>query len=202
MAIAETFPWWIALLAALMLAAMVVWANQREAAWRASEARADEAESRALAAEVVLTAQARAQAATATALAQTNGPETAVDRGLSVLLAAERDPSVERLRALSDTFGPAALSVVRPEVEHLLSGGLHLGGSSAYQLSVLASTTPAADEAAVRTRERWTYDERTADDRRARCLIETSDQTYSLRRAGTDWQIASIQLAATSRTDC
>jgi hypothetical protein len=69
-------------------------------------------------------------------------------------------------------------------------------------LNVLASTTPAADEAAVRTRERWTYDERTADDRRARCLIETSDQTYSLRRAGTDWQIASIQLAATSRTDC
>src|SRR5918911_844841 len=93
-----------------------------------------------------------------------------------LLLAAERDPSLERLRALSDAFGPAALAMVRPEVEHLLSGGLHLGGSSDYELTVLATETPGPDQADVRTRERWVYDERAADDRRARCLVETSEQ--------------------------
>jgi Tfp pilus assembly protein PilE len=202
MALAGALPWWIALLAVLALAAMIVWANQREEALRASEARAELAETRAATAEAQLTAQAEAQAATATALARVNSPEAAVDRSLSLLLAAEREPSPERLRALSDAFGPDALAVVRPEVEHLLSGGLHLGGSSTYELSVVATATPETDQAEVRTHERWIYDERAADDRRVRCLVETSDQTYALHRAGSAWQVADIHLDSSSRTDC
>jgi type II secretory pathway pseudopilin PulG len=202
MAIAGAFPWWITLVAVLLLAAMVVWANQREAALRASDARANQAEARAEIAEALVTAQAQAQVATATALAQSRSPAAAVDRSLSVLLAAERDPSDERLRALNDTFGPAALEVVRPEVEHLLSGGLHLSPGSVYEFSVVASDSPSPDQAEVRTRERWTYDERTADDQRARCLVEISEQLYRLRRAGSDWQIADIHLATSSRMDC
>ena len=202
MAIAGAFPWWITLVAVLLLAAMVVWANQREAALRASDARASQAEARAEIAEALVTAQAQAQVATATALAQSRSPAAAVDRSLSVLLAAEREPSEERLRALNDTFGPAALAVVRPEVEHLLSGGLHLGAGSVYEFSVLASDSPGPDEAQVRTRERWTYDERTADDQRARCLVEISEQLYRLRRTGNDWQIADIHLATSNRMDC
>lgn len=202
MAIAGAFPWWITLVAVLLLAAMVVWANQREAALRASDARANQAEARAEIAEALVTAQAQAQVATATALAQSRSPAAAVDRSLSVLLAAERDPSDERLRALNDTFGPAALEVVRPEVEHLLSGGLHLSPGSVYEFNVVASDSPAPDQAEVRTRERWTYDERTADDQRARCLVEISEQLYRLRRAGSDWQIADIHLATSSRMDC
>jgi hypothetical protein len=202
MAIAGAFPWWITLVAVLLLAAMVVWANQREAALRASDARASQAEARAEIAEALVTAQAQAQVATATALAQSRSPAAAVDRSLSVLLAAERDPSDERLRALNDTFGPAALEVVRPEVEHLLSGGLHLSPGSVYEFSVVASDSSAPDQAEVRTRERWTYDERTADDKRARCLVEISEQLYRLRRTGSDWQIADIHLATSSRLDC
>jgi hypothetical protein len=202
MAMAGTFPWWVTLLAVLLLAAMIVWANEREAALRASEARASQAEARAELTEALVTAQAQAQVATATALAQVSSPAAAVDRSLSVLLAAERDPSDARLRALNDTFAPAALAIVRPEVEHLLSGGLHLGGGSVYELSVLASNSPAPDQAEVRTRERWTYDERTADDQRARCLVEISDQIYRLQRAGSEWQIMDINLAKSNRMDC
>jgi hypothetical protein len=202
MAMAEAIPWWITLLAVLLLAGMVVWATQREAALRASEVRASQAEARAEVAEALVTAQAQAQVATATALAQASSPAAAVDRGLSVLLAAERDPQDEHLRALSATFGPDALALVRPEVEHLISGGLHLGGLSAYELSVLASDNSAPDQAEVHTRERWTYDERTPDDQRARCLVETSDQIYRLRRAGSEWQIADIQLATSNRMEC
>lgn len=213
MALFGALPWWIALLAVLLLAGMVVWANQREAVLKTSDARASLAEERAATLEAVVTVQARTQDATATALALVGSPEAAVDRSLSMLLAAERDPTQERLRALSDAFGPAALTVVRPEVEHLLSGGLHLGGDSAYELDVLVvptrapeaateSATPTPGQASVSTRERWTYDERNADDQRSRCLVETSDQTYTLQQAGSDWQVVDIKFATASRTDC
>ena len=202
MAISSVFPAWITLIALLLLVAVVLWANQRDQALQASEARAGQAESRAATAEAAVTAQAQVQAATATALAYTNSPEAAVDRSLSLILAAEREPTDQRLRALSDAFGPNALSVVRPEIEHLLSGGLHLGGESGYDLSVVMTSSPGPDEAQVQTRERWTYDERGADDHRARCLIETSDQTYILQKPGVDWQVSDIQLGTSMRADC
>jgi hypothetical protein len=202
MAITGVLPVWIALLALGLLVAVVIWANQREAALQASESRASQAETRAATAEAVVTAQAEMQAATATALAYASSPEATVDRSLSLVLATERDPTDQHLRALNDAFGAAALAVMRPEVDHLLSGGLHLGGESGYELSVLATANPSPDQAQVHTRERWTYDERNTDDRRTRCLVESSDQTYTLQRAGSEWQVADIQLASSSRMDC
>ena len=191
----------IALLVLALLLA-IVWANQREAALRATQVRADEAEARAATAEAVVTRQAIAQVATATALAYPGSPEAAVDRGLGLLLAAEEDPTAQRLGAVNTAFGPSALNMLRPEIEHLLAGGLHLGGDSGYELSLLGTTLPSPDQAQVRTRERWMYDERTKDDRRARCLVETSDQTYSLRRAGPEWQLVDIALVTSTRSDC
>ena len=134
-----------------------------KAALQASETRANQAEARAATAEAVVTVQARSQAATSTALAYVNSPEAAVDRGLRLVLAVEREPTEQRIRTLGDAFAPAALVVLRPEVEHLLSGGLHLGGDSGYEITVAATTRP-PDQAQVRTRERWTYDERNAAD--------------------------------------
>jgi hypothetical protein len=202
MAMSGVIPVWIALLALGMLVAVFLWAKQRDVALQASEARASQAESRAATAEALVTAQADIESATATALAYVNSPAAAVDRSLNLVLATEQDPTDQRLRALTDALGPPALTVIRPEVEHLLSGGLHLGGVSAYDLTVLAVNYPSDAEAQVHTLEHWTYDERSADDQRSRCLIETSDQTYSLQKAGPDWQVTDIELATSSRTDC
>jgi type II secretory pathway pseudopilin PulG len=202
MALSISFPVWVAFIALALLIAMTLWANQRELAFQASEARASQAELRAATAEAIVTAQTVIQSSTATAVAYVGAPEAAVDRSLDLILATEREPTDERLRSLNQELGPGALAFVRPEVEHLLSGGFHLGGDSGYERTILASATPAPDEATVRTRERWTYDERDSIDHRVRCLIETSEQTYTLQRVGRDWQVSAIDLAASSRADC
>jgi len=118
------------------------------------------------------------------------------------VLAAERDPTEQRLKALNEAFGTAALGVLRPEIEHLLSGGLHLGGASGYEISVSGTSPSGPDQVQTRTRERWTYDERNADDQRTRCLVESSEQTYTLQRAGADWQVMDIEIGTSSRADC
>jgi hypothetical protein len=202
MALTQVLPVWIALIALGLLVAVLIWANQRESALQVSEVRASEAESRAATAEAIVTAQAEIRAATATALAYEGSPQATIDRSLGLVLATERDPTDQHLRSLSDAFGPAALAVLRPEVEHLLSGGLHLGGQSGYDLTVLAADLPGPDQAQVRTRERWTYDERNASDERTRCLIENSEQTYTLQKVGPDWQVQDLQLGPLTRTPC
>jgi hypothetical protein len=202
MALTQVFPLWIALIALGLLVAVVLWSNQRELAFQASEVRASEAESRAATAEAIVTAQAEARAATVTALAYTNSPQASVDRSLSLVLATEREPTDQHLRSLGDAFGPPALAVVRPEVEHLLSGGLHLGGQSGYDLTVVAADVPSPDQAQVRTRERWTYDERNDNDQRTRCIVENSEQTYVLQKVGPDWQVQDIELGPLSRIPC
>jgi hypothetical protein len=202
MAITAALPVWIALLAMSALVAVLIWANQRENRLQASEARAVQAEARAATAEAVVTVQANMQAATATAVSYVGSPQAALDRSLALVLAAERDPTEERLKVLNSAFGPTALAVIRPEVEHLLSGGLHLGGASAYDLSVLSTSSPTPDQVQVRTRERWTYDELNGEDQRARCLVESSEQTYTLQRENVDWQVTDIELGASSRADC
>jgi hypothetical protein len=202
MALTQVFPIWIALIALGLLVAVVIWANQRDSTLQAVEVRASEAESRAATAEAIVTAQAEARAATATALAYANSPEASVDRSLGLVLATEREPTDQHLRSLSDAFGPAALAVMRPEVEHLLSGGLHLGGDSGYDLTVVTADLPSADQAQVRTRERWTYDERNGDDQRTRCIVENSEQTYMLQKVGPDWQVQDIELGTLNRTSC
>src|SRR5438105_2559163 len=188
MALTQILPDWIALIALGLLVAVLILVNQRESAFQASEARASEAESPAATAEAIDTAQAELRAATATGLAYASSPEATVNRSLGLVLVTEREPTDQHLRSLSVAFGPAALAVMRPEVEHLLSGGLHLGGQSGYDLTVLNTDQPDPGQAQVRTRERWTYDERNADDQRTRCIVEASEQTYMLQKVGPDWQ--------------
>jgi hypothetical protein len=202
MTMTDVLPAGVALVALALLAAMVFWTSQRQAVWQAGEVRVSEAEARVATLETALSSLTQMQRATATALAYTGSPAAAVDRSLGLVLAAQREPTDQRLRTLNDTFAPAALVVVRPEVEHLLSGGLHLGDQSTYVLDVVATAYPSPDQAQVRTRERWTYDERTQNNERARCLVETSDQTYTLQRAGPEWRVVDIEVTAASRTDC
>jgi hypothetical protein len=202
MALTTTLPIWIALVALGLLVGVMLWANQRETVLQAAEVRAGSAEARAATAEAIVTAQASMEAATATARAYANSPQAAVQRSLEVVLAAEREPNDQHLRALNDALGPGALGMVRPEVEHLLSGALHLSGQSGFELDVQDTAFPTDDTALVRTHERWTYDERNGDDQRMRCLVETSDQTYSLQQSGSDWKVNDIELSGSTRTDC
>jgi hypothetical protein len=197
-------PWLVALGLLAVVAGLSIWARQQDAARRFAETRADAAEARLAVAEASLTAIARTSAAaTATALAETNPPETALRRALDLVFEAYKDPNEGKLRALSDAFSPDALSFERTEAEHLISGGLHLAGGTPYDMQVLATTPHTPDEAEIRTRETWTYDEVDAQNRRVRCVREESEQTYTLRRIAAGWLIQDVQLSGTTkRTEC
>ena len=97
MALSVGFPVWVALIALTLLVALTLWANQRELAFQASEARASQAELRAATAEAIVTAQAVMQSATATAVAYVGAPEAAVDRSLDLILATEREPTPDQI---------------------------------------------------------------------------------------------------------
>jgi hypothetical protein len=197
-------PWFLALCLVATAAGISVWARQQDAARRVAENRADLAEARAVAAEASLTVIARTSAAaTATAAAVANEPEMALRRSLDLVFEAYKDPSEAKLRALSDAFSPDALSFERTEAEHLISGGMHLAGSTPYQLDVLSTSTDASGATQIATHEVWTYDEVDGDGRRTRCVREESEQTYALRRVAAGWLIDNITLTgATRRTDC
>ena len=197
-------PWLVALGLLAVVAGLSIWARQQDAARRFAESRADAADARLAVAEATLTAIARTSAAaTATAFAETNPPEIALRRALDLVFEAYKDPNEGKLRALSDAFIPDALSFERTEAEHLISGGLHLAGGTPYDMQVLATTPHTPDEAEIRTRETWTYDEVDAQNRRVRCVREESEQTYTLRRVAAGWLIQDVQLSGTTkRTDC
>ena len=187
-----------------VIVGITLWARQQDAARRIAENRADLAETRLVAAEASLTAIARVSAAaTATAAAGTNEPELALRRALDLVFEAYKDPSDPKLRALSDAFSPDALSFERTEAEHLISGALHLAGSSPYELTVLSTAPGGAGETQLTTHEVWTYDEMDAQNRRVRCVREDSDQTYTLRRTSSTWRVEDVTLTgSTHRTDC
>jgi hypothetical protein len=199
---------WMAWLVALGMLAVVVgltvYARQQDAARRLAEGRADAAETQLAVAQASLTAIARTSAAaTATALAESNLPEAALGRALDLVFEAYKDPTDGKLRALSDAFSPDALSFERTEAEHLLSGGLHLAGSTRYEMTVLSSAPKNADESEIATHEVWTYDEVDAQNRSTRCLREESDQTYTLRRVGANFLIQSVLPSGTTkRSQC
>jgi hypothetical protein len=197
-------PWFVALALLAVVAGLTVWARQQDAARRVAEVRAEAAEARASVAEASLTAIARSSAAaTATAQATSSQPEAALHRALNLVFEAYKDPSEGKLRALSDAFSPDALSFERTEAEHLISGALHLAGATPYELQVLDTSQPSPDQADIRTRETWTYDEVDAQNRRVRCVREESEQTYTLKRVAAGWLIQDVQLAGTTRrTDC
>ena len=160
------------------------------------------ADAQASSAEAALTAIVATQAATATALAEIGAPTSGLKRALDLLLTVDRDPSEPHLTALSDAFASQALNLIRPEIEHLLSGGLRLSGDSGYSIDVLA-VSENGDQATVDTREQWTYDERDADDHQVRCVQEQSEQTYTLQRtSATSWLVDDVHLLSSTRQDC
>lgn len=197
-------PWLVVLALLAATAGVTLWARQQDAALRVAQSRADTAESELVVAEASLTAIARTSAAaTATAVAEQNEPEQALRRALDLVFEAYKDPSDGKLRALSDAFSPDALSFERGEAEHLISGGLHLAGGTPYQLQVLSTTPGQGGDTSITTHEIWTYDEVDAQNRKARCVREESDQTYVLHHVGSGWLVQDIQLGGTThRTDC
>jgi hypothetical protein len=198
------FPLLVALAMLGVVVGLTIWARQQDAARRVAENRADVAEEKLVAAEASLTAIARVSAAaTATAAAGNNEPELALRRALDLVFEAYKDPSDGKLRALSDAFSTEALSFERTEAEHLISGGMHLAGGTAYQLNVMASAPGPAGDSQISTHEVWTYDEVDADNRRVRCVREESEQTYDLHRVGVGWRIENVTLTGTThRTEC
>lgn len=191
----------------------VGWMDQQSARARLAEAelqpalaRAEAAETRAARAEASLTTiavQRQAEAAaTATAVAQTNEPLRALERILGRLFGAFQDPVGAAYDHLSDDFSPSALQTVRLEADYLRSTGGHLGGASTFNVNASPPEQTAGDRAQVHTTERWLYDERDDADKRARCFIEDSEQTYTLQLSNQHWVVDEIQLGSTHRSDC
>ncbi|HEV7665211.1 MAG TPA: hypothetical protein VGQ62_16890 [Chloroflexota bacterium] len=198
---------------AVLGAAAVLWLDQQSARARLAEAelqpalvRADAAEARAVRAEASLTAiavQRVAEAgATATAVAHVDEPRQALGRALARLYAAFQDPTGPGYERLTDAFAAAALQTLRPEADYLRSTGRHLGGASTFSYDAAPPQQLAVDRTQVHTTERWLYDERDDADRRLRCFVEDSDQTYVMHQAGQTWLVDEVQLGGTKRSDC
>jgi hypothetical protein len=197
-------PWLMVLVVLAAVGGATLWARQLDTARRVAETRADAAEARLVQAEASLTAIAHTSAAaTATALAEANQPETALRRALDLVYEAYKDPSEGKLRALSAAFSPEALSFERGEAEHLISAGTHLAGGSPYEMQVLSTSASGPDQTQIRTREIWVYDEVDDQNRRTRCVREESEQTYTMKRMPGGWLVDTVVLSGTTRrTDC
>jgi hypothetical protein len=197
-------PWLVALGVLAVVGTVTVWARQQDTARRVAEGRAEAAEGRLAQAEASLTALVRTSAAaTATALAEANQPETSLKRALELVMAAYKEPTEGRLTAMTAAFGTDALNFERNEAEHLISAGAHLAGQSAYEVQVQGSTPISPDQVQIRTHEIWTYDEVDAQNRRSRCVKEESDQMYTMKRITAGWLVDQVQLSgSTRRTDC
>jgi hypothetical protein len=198
---------------AVLGAAATLWVDQQGARARLAEQelqplrlRAEAAEARAARAEASLTAVAQQRlveaSATATTVARATDPQRALERALGRLFAVYQEPLGQGYNALSEVFGPSALNTMKPEADYLRVTGRQLGGISTFTVESAAPLAIDQDTAEVRTRERWTYDERDANDRRQRCFVEDSDQTYVMKRAGEAWMVEEVRLGATRRTDC
>jgi type II secretory pathway pseudopilin PulG len=197
----------------VLAAAAVLWLDQQGARARVAEAqlqpalaRADAAEARAVKAEASLTAIAQQRvveaAATATTVSLASEPQRALERNLGRLFAVFQEPTGSGYDQLSNAFSTPALQTLRPEADYLRSTGRHLGGASTFNVNASPPEKVAEDRAQVHTVERWLYDERDAADRRVRCFVEDSDQTYILRPNGQAWVVDEVQLGATHRSDC
>jgi type II secretory pathway pseudopilin PulG len=197
----------------VLAAAAVLWLDQQSARARLAEAqlapalaRADAAEARAVKAEASLTAIAQQRvfetAATATSVARVNEPQRELERSLGRLFGVFQEPTGAGYAQLSDLFSPPALQTLRPEADYLRSTGGHLGGASTFNVNASPPVQLAPDRTQVHTVERWLYDERDDTDRRLRCFIEDSDQTYVLTASGANWLVDEVQLGATHRADC
>jgi hypothetical protein len=198
---------------AVLGAAATLWLDQQSARARLAEAqlepalaRAQAAEDRAARAEASLTAIAAQQVAqagaTATAVARVNEPKGALERALGRLFAAYQDPAGPAYDQVSQFFSTQALPTMRAEADFLRGQGRHLGGTSTFNVEASPVNKLADDRAEIHTIERWQYDERDGSDKRVRCLVEDSDQTYTLKQQGQDWIIDEVVLGNTRRSDC
>jgi hypothetical protein len=198
---------------AVLAAAAVLWMDQQSARARLAEselqpalARAGAAEARAARAEASLTAIAQNHlvevSATATAVAQANEPQRALERILGRLFGVFQDPTGAGYDQLSDVFSPDALQTERPEADYLRGTGRHLGGASTFDVDASPPQQIAPDRTQIHTNERWLYDERDDADQRQRCFVEDSDQTYVLVLNGQIWTVDAVQLGDTHRADC
>jgi hypothetical protein len=198
---------------AVLAAAAMRWVDQQSARARLAEAqlepaltRADAAEARAVRAEASLTGIARQRIAemraTATVVAQANEPQNALKRHLGRLFTVFQEPTSPAYDQLSQVFGPSALETLRPEADHLRSTSGHLGGASTFSIEPSPPQQVAPDRVEVHTVERWLYDERDGSDRRQRCFVEDSDQTYVLRLNDQAWIVEEMRVGETQRTDC
>jgi hypothetical protein len=210
--------WLLALVVTLAIVgflgtATFVWVDQLNARTRVAEAelqpaldRAAAAEDRAARAEASLTAIADRRvadaSATATSVAQANEPEHALERILGQVFNVYQDPAGPGYDHLNAVLSPDALQVFRGEADYLRLNGRHLGGASTWSIDSSAPNQIAGDRAEVHTTEHWLYDERDDSDKRLRCFVEVSDQTYTLVLNGQAWTVDSIQLGSTSRTNC
>ncbi len=173
-------------------------------------------EVRAAAAEASLTGIARSSEATATAqvaatattgaqatsTAQSADPAASLQKALALVFAAYQQPTQDRVQALDQAFDSDVIPVFRPELDRLQQGGLHLGSNASFNVDVQGVTRSDPDHANVPTHERWVYDEVDASDQPVRCLVEVSDQTYSLTRGGGGWIVSAMQLASVQRSNC
>jgi hypothetical protein len=200
-------------LVAVLGAASVLWLDQQGARTRLAEAqlqpalaRGDAAEARAVRAEASLTAIAQQRVAevyaTATAVATSNMPQRALERALGRMFAVQQEPLGRGYEQLSEVYSPAALQKLRNEADYLRGTGQHLGGASTFSVDASSPQEIAPDRAAVHTTERWVYDERDESDRRQRCFIEDSDQTYVMRLSGQTWVVDEVQLGDSRRSQC
>jgi hypothetical protein len=198
---------------AVLGAAAVLWVDQQSGRARLAEAqlepalaRAEAAEARAVRAEASLTVIAEQRVAeadaTATVVAQANEPQRALERALGRLFGAFQEPTSAAYDALPEMFSTQSLQILRAEADYLRGRGLRLGGASTFSISSSPATQVAPDRAQVHTVERWLYDERDPADRRQRCFIEDSEQTYVLRLDGARWTVDEIQIGQTRRTEC
>src|SRR5205823_9819164 len=107
------------------------------------------------------TGQALSALATSTAapLVRVAEARQTLEQALAATMDALREPTPERIARLSDFYAQQPLGEVRPELDHLASEGLHLGGRSGYQLDVREAESLGADRVLVHSQERWTYDE-------------------------------------------
>ncbi len=169
-----------------------------------AERRAAVAE-QALATATVQLATASAALATATAapIARLAEARAALEQILQATLAAFRDPSPEQVAALSTLYDSQPLAEVMPEIDHLRSQGLRLGGRSGFVLDVREADVLGSDRARIRTQERWTYDELNAQGQSVRCVQDLYSVAYILQRQDSGWRIAELtQEAPRQRQAC
>jgi hypothetical protein len=199
----RALPYLVGIAVLSILVAVALWARQQDDGRSAAVQRADRLEVELAAAQASLTAIVRSQAtASATALARAAEPGPALERALQLVFSVYQDPSDAKIRSLSDVLGPAALAIFQREADYLRSNRQKLGGTSSFTPTVVSTAPRGGDRVEVRTRERWVYDERNANDARARCIVEESEQTYVMRQVPAGWIIEDVQLGTSRRTDC